>query len=79
MKLRLPKRQSGTPGVEVLLVHFCEALDRIIPTLRTIFMIAGLIAAAARVGLVSDFLFATGLLLHFAISFENWWIAKRTH
>lgn len=78
MKLRLPKRQSGTPGVEVFLVHFCETLDRMVPALRTVFMIAGLIAAAARIGAAADFLFATGLLLHFAISFENWWIAKRT-
>jgi hypothetical protein len=29
-------------------------------------------------GQVADFLFVTGLLFHCAISFERWWIAKRT-
>lgn len=79
MRLRLPKRQPGTPGQAAFLVHCSETLDRSLPVLRTILMIAGLIAAAARTGQIADFLFVTGLLFHFAISFEHWWIAKRTH
>jgi len=77
MKLRLPKRHS-TDNVETMLVHACEAIDRSITTLRTFFLIAGVIAAAARTGLLSDFLFVTGLLLQCAIWFQHWWIEKRT-
>jgi hypothetical protein len=79
MKLRLPKRQPGPTGVEVFLVHVCEGFDRAIPALRTAFLIAGLVAAAARTGHAADFLFATGLLFQLAIWFEHWWIAQRTH
>jgi len=78
MKLRLPKRQTETPAAEAFLVQFSETLDRSIPGLRTVFIIAGLIAAAARVGATADFLFVTGLLFQLAIWFEHWWIAKRT-
>lgn len=78
MRLRLLKRQSGTPGTEAFLAQCCEALDRSIPGLRTVLMVAGLIAAATRGGRTADFLFVTGLLFHLAISFEHWWIAKRT-
>ena len=78
MRIRLPKRQPGTPGAEAFLAHCCEALDRSIPGLRTALMIAGLVAAAARTGPIADFLFVTGLLFHLAISFERWWKIKRT-
>jgi hypothetical protein len=76
MRLRLPKREAGQPGT--VHAHFCEAIDRSIPTLRTAFMVAGLVVAATRGGRLADFLFVTGLLFHFAISFEHWWTAKRT-
>lgn len=77
MKLRLPKRHSAV-NVEAVLVHVCESLDRSIPILRTFFIVAGVIAAAARIGILSDFLFVTGLLLHCAIWFQHWWIRQRT-
>jgi hypothetical protein len=76
MKLRLPKRQTGKP--EAVLMLCCAALDRSIPVLRTVFIVAGLIVAAVRGGRLADFLFVTGLLFHFSISFEQWWITKRT-
>jgi hypothetical protein len=79
MRLRLPKRQPGTSGEVAFLVHCSEIIDRSLPVLRTLLMIAGLIAAAARTGQIADFLFVTGLLFHFAISFERWWMVKRTH
>jgi hypothetical protein len=79
MKLRIPKRQPGAPGAEAFLVHFCEAFDRSIPALRTGFLIAGLLAAAMQTGKLADFVFVTGLLLQFAIWFENWWTALRSH
>lgn len=79
MKLRLPKRQPGTPGTEAFLVQFCDALDRSIPGLRTLFIVAALVAAAAHAGKVADFLLVIGLLFHFSIWFESWWITKRTH
>jgi hypothetical protein len=78
MKLKRSKHQSGTPAAEASLAQFCVALDRAIPNLRTALIVAGIIAAAARTGAIADFLFVTGLLFHFAISFEHWWIAKRT-
>lgn len=76
MKLRLPKRQAERP--ETVLAHYCEALDRSIPVLRTAFIVAGLVVAAVRGGRLADFLFVTGMLFHLAISFEHWWITKRT-
>lgn len=77
MKLRLPKRHSAA-NMETALVHVCESLDRSLPTLRTFFIVTGVIAAAARTGIFSDFLFVTGLLLQLAIWFGHWWIQKRT-
>lgn len=79
MKLRIPKRQPGTPGAEAALVHVCEMLDRCIPILRTVFLIAGVLAAALKVGRTADFLFATGLLFQFAMWFNDWWIRTRAH
>lgn len=78
MKLRQPKRQPGLPGAEAFLVQVCDALDRSIPGLRTAFILAGLVAAAAHAGKAADFLFVTGLLLQFAIWFESWLTKKRT-
>lgn len=78
MKLRLPKRQPDTPSVEASLVQFCGALDRSIPVLRTILILAGLIAAAARLGPGGDFLFVTGMLFQLSMWFQHWLIAKRT-
>jgi hypothetical protein len=37
------------------------------------------VAAAAHSGQSADFLIAAGLLFHFAIWFEDWWITQRTH
>jgi hypothetical protein len=73
MKIRIPKRQSGTPSAEALLAQWCEAFDHSIPHLRTAFMIAGLICAAFRTGVSADYLFVTGLLLHLVLWFESWW------
>lgn len=78
MRLRLPKRPPGTPGAEAFLVQCCDGFDRSFPVLRTALIIAGLVAAAARTGQIADFLFVTGILFHLAISFERWWIIKRT-
>lgn len=78
MKPRLPKHQPATPGVEAFLVQWSGMLDRSIPALRTAFILAGLVAAAARSGASADFLFVTGLLFQLAIWFEHWLIAKRT-
>jgi hypothetical protein len=76
MRLRLPKREAGrTANAHA---YFCEAIDHSIPVLRTALMVAGLVVAATRGGRLGDFLFVTGLLFHFAISFEHWWITKRT-
>jgi len=78
MKLRLPKRQPDTPGVEAVLVQFCGALDRSIPVFRTMFIIAGLLAAAFHIAPSGDFLFVTGMLFQLSMWFQHWWIAKRT-
>jgi hypothetical protein len=79
MKRKLSKHQSATAGTGAFLGQLCEGLDRSIPGLRTTILIAGVVAAAAQTGQSADFLFAAGLLFHFAIWFEDRWIAQRTH
>jgi hypothetical protein len=53
-------------------------LDRSIPSLRTMFLAAGVLAAAFQLGTVADFLFVTGLLLQFAMWFEHWWATQQS-
>jgi hypothetical protein len=77
MKLRLPKREAGRSETGAFLVQCCVVFDQSIPALRTGFIIAGLVAAAAAGGKIADFLFVTGLILHLSISFEEWWLTKR--
>lgn len=74
MKLRMPKRplQNPTPAIAVV-AHCCERIDRTLPRLRTLLLIAGLLAAALKAGMVADYLFGSGLLLHWAIWFQRWW------
>lgn len=76
MKSRIPKRHPETTDFTTLLIHCCETLDASLPALRTAFLIAGVIAAGLRTGLLADFLFVTGLLLQFSIWFESWWLHK---
>lgn len=78
MKLRIPKRQPGTPGAEAALVQLCEMLDRCIPGLRTVFLVVGVLAAALKMGTIADFLFVTGLLFQFVMWFEHWWVAQQS-
>jgi len=74
MKTRLPKRPlPDLSAVIVAVSHYCERIDRAVPHLRTLFLIAGVIAAALRAGTVADYLFGGGLLLHWAIWFQRWW------
>ncbi len=74
MKIRLPKRLPQDPSpVVVAIAHYCERIDRTVPYLRTLFLIAGVLAAALQVGAVADYLFGAGLLLHWAIWFQRWW------
>lgn len=71
MKSRIPKRQSGASDFATFLDHCCDTLDSSIPTLRTLFLAAGLIAALLRTGPLADLLFVTGLLLQLSIWFES--------
>jgi len=74
MKLRMPKRPLQTPDPTIVaLTHYCDRIDRAVPHLRTLFLIAGLLAAALQAGMVADYLFGAGLLLHWAIWFQRWW------
>jgi hypothetical protein len=74
MKIRMPKRplQNPAPAIDAV-SHFCERIDRAVPHLRTVFLIAGVLAAALKAGAVADYLFGAGLLLHWAIWFQRWW------
>lgn len=74
MKIRMPKRplQNPAPAIDAV-SHFCERIDRAVPHLRTLFLIAGVLAAALRAGAFADYLFGAGLLLHWAIWFQRWW------
>jgi hypothetical protein len=78
MKMRIRKRHPETLTAEAVLVRFCTVLDHTIPTLRTAFLVLGLVAAAAQTGQLADYLFVTGLLFHFAIWFDGWWNTGRT-
>lgn len=77
MKLRINK--AGRLSGQTALVELCVLVDRWIPAARTAFLVAGLAAAAGGVGQAADFLFATGLIFHFAICFENWWLSTVRH
>jgi hypothetical protein len=77
MKLRMPKRPLHTSGeATVTAPHYCERIDQLIPALRTLLLVAGVLAAALKAGIVADYLFASGLLLHWAIWFQQWWGAN---
>lgn len=74
MKLRMPKRPLHTPsGAIAITSHYCERLDQTLPALRTVLLIAGVLAAALKAGTAADYLFVSGLLLHGAIWFQRWW------
>lgn len=76
MKSRIAKRQTELSGFAGMLAHWCGRFDASIPYLRTLFLLAGLAAAALRTGTLADFLFVTGLVLQFSIWFENWWLGQ---
>jgi hypothetical protein len=78
MKRIRSKLQPDLGRKDTFLAQLCSALDRSVPGLRTVFLIAGLVAAAAHSGPPADFLFAAGLLFHIAIWFEHWCITERT-
>ena len=78
MKPERSNRQSGAQRAGAFLGQLSERLDRCMPGLRTAFLAAGVLAAAARTGQSADFLFATGLLFQFAIWFEQWWATDGT-
>lgn len=74
MKIRLPKRPLQDPAPALLaVVQYCERVDRAVPHARTLFLIAGVLAAALQAGAIADYLFGAGLLLHWAIWFQRWW------
>ena len=74
MKSRMPKRPLQNPSSAIVAVsHYCERIDHAVPHLRTLFLIAGVLAAALKAGTVADYLFGAGLLLHWAIWFQRWW------
>lgn len=74
MKLRMPKRpiHTSTPAITAV-VHCIERIDRTIPQLRTLLLVAGVVAAALKTGALADYLFGAGMLLHMAIWFQRWW------
>ena len=74
MKSRMPKRPLADSSPAIVVVsHYCERIDRAVPHLRTLFLVAGVLAAALQTGMVADYLFGAGLLLHWAIWFQRWW------
>jgi hypothetical protein len=78
MNSSIPKRKVGPSPKESYLVRFFEALDRSIPALRTAFLGAGILAAAAQSGTCADALFVTGLLFQFAIWFQDWSLVQES-
>lgn len=79
MNLKRRRQVSCATGGAAQSVVWCiRTLDKSIFALRTAFLISGVIGAAFRVDNIPDYLFSAGLLLHFTICFENWWVAKRS-
>jgi hypothetical protein len=77
MNLKRLKRVLSMSGIPAMGVAGCiSTLDKSVPTFRTAFLIAGVLGAALGVD-TADYLFAAGLLLHFTIWFESWWLALR--
>jgi hypothetical protein len=76
MKSNIANRRRPS-RIELILVALCDMADHNISGLRTVFLIAGVWAAGAHRGRVADYLFATGLVLHIAIWFQAWWLARR--
>jgi hypothetical protein len=75
MRLKRLKRVFSTSATPTPNFIGClNALDKSVPILRTGLLIAGIVGAALGVD-TADYLFAAGLLLHFTIWFENWWLA----
>ncbi|GAB3415115.1 hypothetical protein GCM10027318_31640 [Massilia agilis] len=80
MNLKRLRKAFATPGRPSSAGLSCiSSLDRSIPTLRTVLIIAGIVGAALDVDVTADYLFAAGLLLHFTIWFEDWWRAARAN
>jgi hypothetical protein len=78
MNFKRLKRVFSTSGNSTRSVAGCiSTLDNSVPTFRTVFLVAGIVGAALGVD-IADYLFAGGLLLHFTIWFENWWLALGT-
>lgn len=74
MKMRIPKQPLQVPAPAVAAISHCvERIDRRLPLLRTLLLVAGLVAAALKASMVADYLFGGGLLLHWAIWFQRWW------
>jgi hypothetical protein len=75
-----PKKSCKALGQPPSPVVSCmNTLDRSIPNVRTVLIAAGVGSAALNAGILADYLFAAGLLLHFTIWFEDWWCASRVH
>jgi hypothetical protein len=80
MNFERVKKSFKAPSDPSLSALNCiNTLDRSIPVFRTVFLAAGVAAAALNIGRTADYLFAAGLLLHFTIWFEEWWRAARVH
>lgn len=69
MKARLPFRALPAPRVSSL----CQLADTAVSPAGTISLLCGAVAAGAGSWETANFLFAAGLLLHFAVWFERWW------
>lgn len=71
-------RKASRPGISTIILQLCALTDRCIPAMRAVLLIAGIAAAALKMGLAADFLFATGVVLHLAIWFERWGSKRST-
>lgn len=52
--------------------HACYLLDHFSAPLATATLFVGIIAVALQLGLVADYIFAAGLLLHLLVWFDAW-------
>lgn len=59
-------------SAEARVAAICHFLHHVIAPIGTASLVLGLIAAAAGIGRVADYLFATGLLFHLVVWFDIW-------
>jgi uncharacterized membrane protein YqjE len=78
MKIRLPIAAiQHREHPSTLVAAMCQHLDHAMVPLATASLVLGVIAVFLQTSRTANYLMATGLLLHLAVWFADWWQAAR--